>query len=219
MTKGRRTRSSLYKSLLLLNLFSFSVISSSDLYAMEDVDVRARGKRGRAVSSNDGAFAPVSVLTAVFEGRDITFQEELVDGRFGNCGFNAIGVSRERAVGQLIGATSNGEIRSLVGKEIKEGFIADDLPAVMRGDATYRRLKEGYLDAHQVLDELVRAFNTQLGIEGDAENLLAALRERSRDEDWEAIQEAIETVRRVQTSIDAWCEDPRIYTLYVDQYI
>lgn len=42
----------------------------------------------------------------------------------------------------------------------------------MREGAEYRRLAEEHINAGNTVDELVRTYNTKLGIEGDAANLL-----------------------------------------------
>jgi hypothetical protein len=105
---------------------------------------------------------PSSALKGEFEGCDINFQEEDV-AEDNDCGFHAIGISRDEAIRQLTDAVTIESIRALVGQEIKAEFINDNLPTIIKSHSGYLTLRERYFATNDILTPLEERYKKELG--------------------------------------------------------
>lgn len=73
----------------------------------------------------------------------------------GNCGFNALGIPRERAIEQLLGNADNDVIRASVAEDIRQALLQGNLPVGMRTADTHH-LRTEYFHIQTQIDELRR---------------------------------------------------------------
>ncbi|MCP5322756.1 MAG: hypothetical protein H6492_01955 [Candidatus Paracaedibacteraceae bacterium] len=82
------------------------------------------------------------------------FRLEMID-HDGNCGFNALGIPRERAIEQLLRHAENPDIRASVADDIRQALLQGNLPVGMRTADTHR-LRTEYFHIQTQIDELRR---------------------------------------------------------------
>ncbi|MCK4608214.1 MAG: hypothetical protein KAT71_01920 [Gammaproteobacteria bacterium] len=81
-----------------------------------------------------------------FHDREFIFAEHPIagEGARGDCGFTALGVDRDRAIGALLAQARDPVIRQIVAPEIVEAFRAHNLPEALRSEEEVRQLYERY---------------------------------------------------------------------------
>jgi len=114
-----------------------------------------------------GASAEVVLASTVHSNGDILecvpvggeaeprrFRLEMI-AKDGNCGFNALGIPRERAIAQLLSNSEDETIRASVAEDIRQALLQGNLPVGMRTAGTHR-LRTEYFHIQTQIDELRR---------------------------------------------------------------
>ncbi len=154
---------------------------------------------------------PQIVLEGKIPGTEesVYFTEEKVDDK-GDCGFIALGVSREAVVEGLINLASIDEVRDQLWQEIYEAFETNRLPRTPEFEALFNAFQEPNLP-HDIYDARLRAIEKYCKSEDVFKIYVAAY----RDKLWLGYKSALLFAQEKKITVYVWRKENNTDTLKV----
>lgn len=143
----------------------------------------------------------------------------------GDCGFTALGYTREEGVALLLSKAGDEECRKLVAPEIRAAFIEGTLPKKMQEHKDYKELRISYHSAQSGLDICLQDIKNELKYTDNksAGELLSYLEKEESFGKEHPLYKKLLNAKKIwidqEINLDKYCSEQKTYNAFICGYL